>query len=328
MDYYIIVPGLGGSRIYCGCNGKRSLLKLYPSLRSFGKHFFDRSCASIVKPLKSVFGVSIYRQLENRLGKNKCIFFPYDWRWNTPLEAAKNLYQFIKKMERRSVTLIGHSNGGFIIRILLEYLSFPRNEIDKIFICGTPFFGSMNECLYKTEYNLYFKLIDPTVSIRIKPLLLSTKDINNIFKHCRSALVYFVPSCIFQKYTNAELASEFSVPEHELSIVKTIHMRLSKFKFERYTFYFNISYNDSITTTYPSQMPMFNYIIPTATSMTQHKNGTVQVTRKIKTDSLVVPSLEFPRNSVVLFDDFPLSHSLIMNSRFLSTYICKGDSVK
>lgn len=319
MIYYLIVPGLGGSRIYCNCCSSRAPKKIYPVLGSLSKHFFDKNCVSSVKPLKTVCAISIYKKLTLRLGKEKCEYFPYDWRWQTPLSVAKKLAEYINARKGKQLSLIGHSNGGFIIRILLEYLKFQRDKIDRVYICGTPFFGSINELVYKNEDNLYEKLKNSKISISIKPLLLSRKDIDRIFIHCRESLIYFIPTYIFKKKTNSELAIELDLNETDIMVARAVHLQLANFDIKSYVFYFNISRQDYVTTAMNDKN--FYYIVPAATDLIKKPGNNFIVSMAIRSDSLVIPTAEFPRNSIILYDTYPLSHSLIMNSTFLSKII-------
>lgn len=328
MDHYLIVPGLGGSRIYCNCCASKPR-KLYPVLGSLSKHFFDKNCKSSIKPLKTVCAISIYKNLALRIGKQQCNYFPYDWRWQTPLAVAKKLYEYLQKnSEVRTFSLIGHSNGGFIIRILLEYLKLPRATVNRVYICGTPFFGSPNPMMYKNEINLYEKLKNQKTIISIKPLLLSRRDIDRIFQHCRNCLVYFIPTYIFRQKTNNELASELGLDEIDITMARAVHLRLANFELDEYVFYFNISRRDMITTSIDEETfnRSFFCIMPTATNLVKKINCPImKFSTNIRSDSLVIPTAEFPRNSVILYDDYPLSHSLIMNSTFLSNFIMNAN---
>lgn len=323
MDNYLIVPGLGGSRIYCNCSSLPR--RLYPVFGSLSKHFFDRNCVSFVKPLKTVCTISIYKKLTQRIGKQQCKYFPYDWRWQTPLDVAKELDIYIEQKSKvRFFSLIGHSNGGFIIRILFEYLKCLRKRVNRVYICGTPFFGSINEIVYKNENNVYEKLKNSNVTMSVKPLLLSTSDIDRIFEHCRENLIYFIPTYIFKKKTNCELACELKLSEINITIARAVHLQLSNFNVDSYVFYFNISRQDTIKTIIDKCKfkHSFFYIIPAAIDMVKKVNNTnVTVSTSIRSDGLIIPTAEFPRNSVILYDDYPLSHSLIMNSTFLSKFI-------
>lgn len=323
----LIIPGIGGSKIYCACNSKIKPIKLYPKLiGNLNNHFFeDSKCTVITKPVKTLYTVSVYKNLENRIEDHKIEYYAYDWRKN-PLQIANELRNYLIERKKQNtieaINLIGHSNGGYIIRILIEYLLYPRDHINYVFVCGTPFYGSSDKSLYYNEIKTYRKLHDNNLEAPIKLMCLSGGDVNKIFSIYKETLIYFIPSFVFCEQTTSNISNYTDVPETSVVIVKAIHHILGKFNIEKCIFYFNISKKKSIyrlVEEYELKNIYFN-AVPRAIAMKRVKNR-FYLKELMYSDNLIVPSISFPRNSIFIFDNIKLNHGLIMNSLFLTHVI-------
>lgn len=325
----LIIPGIGGSKIYCGCSDKKNKpQKMYPKM--FGdleNHFFETNCNVITKPIKTLYGVSVYRNLERRIENNKVEYYSYDWRKN-PLTIAQELKLYLQQRQDKDpskkeiINLIGHSNGGYIIRILLEYLLYPREKINYIFICGTPFYGSNDKSLYYNEIKTYRKLHDNNLEAPIKLMCLSGGDVNKIFTIYKETLIYFIPSFVFIEQSTSSISDFTEVSESSVIIAKAIHQVLGKFNISKCIFYFNIATKKNIyrlVEEYELKNVYFN-TIPRARSM-KRINNRFYLKELLYTDNLIVPSINFPRNSTFIFDNIKLNHGLIMNSIYLTNII-------
>lgn len=316
---YILLPGIGGSKIYCNCGGVKR--RLYPKLiGNMSNHFYEQCPSTTTKPLKTVLNISIYKKIISRLGSEKCIIFSYDWR-REQLDVAKNLMKFLITQETPYI-LIGHSNGGLIIRILLEYLNFSTNLIKHVFICGTPVFGSMSRNSYYEEPSIFKKILSIENKINNKVCIITNTDVEKIFKTYKTTLLYLVPS--FSLLNIDRISNEGGIDIDRVNIISTIHKTLSKFRFTNYTLYFNVSVEkkNKIIMNNEEMRGVFFDTIPQISGLEYNASkGVWEVDYKIITDSLVVPTIILKNNSRVCFDYTPLSHSMIMNSIFLSNII-------
>lgn len=311
---YFIIPGIGGSKIYCCCGSRRVKLypkKLYKVLSDIDAHFFDKKCKVETKPLKRIFQLSVYDTLCRKLGKENCILYSYDWR-KSPLEVAKELVDVIP----RGSTIIGHSNGGFIVRILFEYLNVPRSHYGNIFICSTPFFGSTNPFMYNHEENVYRRLKCPSLKGNYKSIMLNDTDMEMIFLHFTSTLLYYLPT----HRLNDKSLCHITDPV-DLEIVKSVHFILSRMRVDGYFFYYNIHHRTSVCLEMKND-EIFNksQLIPVAEKVV-NKNENYVIKYKVNTDTLVVPTNHFPPNTTIIYDTVPLSHAFTMNSQFLVNII-------
>lgn len=319
----IIIPGIGGSKIYCNCSNNKRPIKLYPKLvGNLNKHFYNPNCKSITKPLKSLLGISVYSNLENRIkNHHKIEYYSYDWR-KTPLSIAKELYIYLENCKRSStetINIIGHSNGGYIIRILIEYLNYPRDCLNYVFICGTPFYGSVDKTLYNSEMKIYRKLHDNKIEAPIKLMCLSGRDVNKIFTIYKETLLYFIPSFVFRDKTTKFISEYINVPESSVVVAKALHSNLGKFNIVKTIFYFNTSIRKKVyrlIEQYELKNVYFN-IIPRAKAM-KRIGDQIYLKELTYSDNLIIPSIQFPRNSTFIFDEIKLNHGLIMNSLYFT----------
>lgn len=325
MKRYIVVPGMGGSRLYCVCSGKKRLI--YPVIGALSKHFYSAACLTVTAPLKSFCSVSIYSKLVKRLGGEKfCDFFPYDWR-KSPLAVSKELYGFLAESNAR-YSLIGHSSGGFIVRILIEYLKYPRSKVDRIYLCASPFYGSPRKYLYTYEDVVIRKLRQPGHKIELKQLfLVKKKDVDRIFHTYRESIVYFLPSHFFNQHDDDTLSSLLNMSNTIIYVARQIHSTLARFDFQEYHFYYNISQKYTLKYPVPYNGLATDYynMVPLAQRIQYRVKDNKYVARqKLLTDSLVIPSFDFPANSVVILDTTYLSHAFVMNSKFLADLITRA----
>lgn len=309
--HYVIIPGIGGSKIYCNCNGEK--IKMYPKqlYRIWGnldKHFFEE-CKSVTRPLMRIYKMSCYHNLVKRLGKDNTTILSYDWRKN-PVEIAKS---FLDKLIPGS-TLIGHSNGGFILRILFEYFKVDRSLYKNVFICATPNYGSLCVGSYHEEEYVYRRLNGDSVPRnRLKSIMFTKRDVDKIFKSFPNELVYYIPSFRFMN------DKPRTVDVIDFENAKILHITLSRYRIDRYHMYYNTGFDTRVSSDMNND---FNLIL--TSDDLQYTDNRFIATRKLKTDSLVVPSYHMIPSSVTLHDNSNLPHCLIMNSEWLINKILES----
>lgn len=336
---YLIVPGFGGSKIYCNCNKKPK--RLYPNLFfDLNEHFFEpHACQTFVKPLRKVCGIPIYNRLEHRLKNNtkdRVDYFAYDWR-KEPLFCAKKLktllYTKYSEKERKSLVLIGHSNGGLIIRILFEYLKFSTNNVASIILCATPLFGSFEFESFSREYDIYNVLCKNIKDGYGKFTLLTAHDLDRIFKCFKTTLIYYIPSSILLSKTTESIYKLLGVGNVEITdvyLVQQIHRQLSKFSIlSKCLMVFNISkkmHQKISFDLYDAKFILQNEIrsFPKISYMKNKGRGKscdTQLSLNCFGDGVVC----LPKNILpcVIYDSSHLPHSLIMNSKFVHSEIIK-----
>lgn len=305
---YLIVPGLGGSKLICNCRQQERTIypkPLYGVFRNLDPHFFDPACKTSVKPMLSIYKISVYRRLVNRLGSSNCQIYAYDWR-RPPLDIAQELAMHIED----GTTLIGHSNGGFILRILFEYLDFDRSRVAGVIICGTPMFGSHDPFSYNQEYDIYRKLKGEAECRSIKSLMLTTRDICKIFQVYRNTLIYFTPShCLRQ-------LAAIDIDEIELVKARAVHYHLSRMMFRSYVIYFNIHKTSKLVKLFSpgENAEVIKY-------SDDYNAKTKSIRYVTKSDNLIIPSSVTSPGALLIHDTTPLAHCFIMNSRFLANEI-------
>lgn len=235
----IFLPGFGGSKIYCACDPKK-LVRLYPKSNVFQSnlcaHFFE--CKNTkTKVMKTTFGISVYKNFLKRIdvsASQQLKVFSYDWSRFTPLQIAEQLKRYLIENNFNKIFLVGHSMGGLVIRILIEYLNYTKN-IKKVLICGTPLYGSVNYTDYNFEYNLYLAIVKNDISLVEAPFHFSNNDKKNFFSTFPNSVKYLMPT-----YT---INGQCSVVNFDNDL-KSVHTKLSEFKFPEsvdYIFYYNYS---------------------------------------------------------------------------------------
>jgi hypothetical protein len=170
----IFVPGFEGSRLYEKKGNKDNQFwdpTLASFLQSINKLFLDKNGTSInniyTKDVldKDINGNSYYSKISdtlNDLKNNKNLIsnwsaYAYDWRLsvNDLIESGTKYSQSIKKLEdeittlaldskTQKVTLVGHSNGGLMIKKVISELKKhnKQNLIDKIIFVDSPQLGT------------------------------------------------------------------------------------------------------------------------------------------------------------------------------------------
>lgn len=329
MRVFIIVPGLGGSRIYCNCNDAVNHKKrMYPGkflLNTLDDHFFECEHTETL-PLKSYWGYSVYKKLKNRLQKNgaRVVFFSYDWR-KPALENCKKLYAYLDQILHHEFSdancfLLGHSLGGLMLRIVIEYLKFPSHLFHKVIICGTPLIGSLNMFDYNAEITLADILLrGNNHRLPHKPRLLRRSDVLRLIDRFRLSLLYMVPSYEIRQITGLP-----DLDKTDVNVVRVIHQILGKFDFpgdRLYTLFFNVSNKKQIEYNLPSAFVRHNaWMIsrPETTNLNWQANNEFSLQTKRDMDGTVLPCMVFPKNCIVIFDDNRMGHASMLNSKYLA----------
>lgn len=376
MKIIVLIPGLGGSKIYCDCSNNNENIfhpttenidntnngnerhhnydhqhgiRLYPSkflkFTNMNPHFF--TCMKTkTKPLISHFYVSIYKRLIERFRDNGVEYkiFSYDWRLN-PLDNCRRLRNYLHKIiedqqkkyyndnlwqrKRPSLILVGHSLGGLMIRILMEYFKFPIEYILKIYICGTPLIGSKNIYDYNCKLNIVRLLLHDNQIKKTdipQPLLISRQDVIRFIQTFPQTALFLIPT-----FELVKLSYIPNVQLSELSVIHTVHNVLGRFDFPGemlYTLIFNVSQKNKINYKIPEDK-IYKY----AWMITKHEKiklfwnfneekYNMRCTRIM--DNTVVPCTFLPPNCSVIFDYNYLKHCLIMNSLYLSNNIIEN----
>lgn len=357
----VIVPGYAGSKLYCNClntqntHGKRLYPRKYWFFNS-ALHSHLETCTNIItKPLRQFWLQSVYKKMEKKLNKNlrnTVKYYSYDWRQD-PVNLALDLLIYLKTLtlERyTSLTLVGHSLGGFIIRILVEYfrgheqLIMP-SELIRVFQCGTPIYGSLGVNDYNYGFQLaailasynYFKTSCPTRKVskeqisKIKPFLFSKNDLKRLVKSVPENLVYLLPTpFIFGIHRNLKNGTMIVDDMPHFDKVYKVHRILAEMSFPvQYRFFYNISEHKIEHVYVPfsfeeiSNQISLHEISPG--NSVKNKRCGIYIERLMKSDGLIVPfisSKKVPENSRIYVDESEsCTHGLIMNSQRLLTLI-------
>lgn len=357
MQQYIsvVVPGIAGSKIYCNCNSYVSSpnygvkRRLYPRKNWFFNSAIDNhlyECTNVTtKPLKTFWNISIYNKFITKLHTcpmNKVKIFSYDWR-RDPTEIALDLLEFLKRSNLQNyihLKLIGHSLGGLIIRICLEYfdgldeLNISSDKVN-VYQCGTPMYGSDNIHDYNYGFELAAMLSSeglffsacPSQKLKkrdinkIKPFLFSVDDLRKIIGKTSNSLLYLLPTPMIKSIYQLLNHGQLRIREIEnFDQIYGVHMKLANLDFPvKYSFYFNIS-NLRIETVY---IPFFTSDILSKISLHDIRYGNLKhdcglhLNRLLKSDGLVVPysGKRIPYNCNVYVDESEkCSHAFLMNS--------------
>lgn len=373
----ILIPGLGGSKIYCNC---KNLPKFYESLGSqftsqhieedgnkkepryerlypskflkftnMNRHFF--SCKRTkTKPLLSHFYVSVYKRLVERLRDNNANvkIFSYDWRLN-PLDNCHRLKEYLEQIihERKlkettmkfnsvedviapNLILVGHSLGGLMLRILMEYLKYPCENIFKVYICGTPLIGSLNIYDYNCKQNIIRILSNDKTIVKTdipRPLLISSGDVVRFIQTFPQTTLFLMPT-----YEVLNIKYLPNVLYNDIYIIRTIHRVLGRFNFPGdmlYTMIFNISQKNKINYKIPEdRIHEYTWLITRKDKMKLFWNlneGKYHLKCNRQMDSAVVPCTFLPSNCSIIFDSNYLKHNMIMNSQYISSNIIENN---
>lgn len=179
---FILVPGLFGNELYCEtrpkenkqmrvypppysivlCHKMNSLIRRVRGTQSQWEQMMDQMInpkTKLVpgKSIKSYFGHYIYKPLYDLIlcdiGKHRrvdLLEFTYDWR-KPLIQVCYELRNYLQtkcaliEYKQSEIVLIGHSLGGYVIRLLVESSHFSGfNGIERITKCiyaSTPLFG-------------------------------------------------------------------------------------------------------------------------------------------------------------------------------------------
>ncbi|WBR61508.1 prolyl oligopeptidase family [Drosophila suzukii associated hytrosavirus 1] len=344
----VIVPGIAGSKIYCHCvEGKTK--RLYPRRHWFFNSAIDEhmyECQNIgTKPLRSFWNISIYDKFIRKL--NSCSFnsvrvFSYDWR-RTPVEIADEFLGFLQQLnpgKYAHMKLIGHSLGGLVIRIMLEYmrgldiLNITTERVT-VYQCGTPMYGSP----HIQDYNYGFELAAilaslgvyssscPTQKVtkrdvrKIKPFLFSVSDLKKILNKCSPSLMYLLPTPMIFTLQSMLTSSQLRINEDvDFETIYKVHFKLGELNFPvKYIYFFNISCQ-RIENVY---VPFCKNDIFTKINIHDIRPGSnkfgcgVHLNRLMKSDGLVVPfcGQKIPQNCNIYVDESEkCRHAYLMNS--------------
>lgn len=379
----ILVPGIAGSKLYCGCTrdnltphidsdtnegqinitnstitatntrnvSTAGLKRLYPRRRWFFNSAIDQhadTCTNIItKPLRTFWHISIYDKFIRKLSKNsftKLEIFSYDWRRN-PVDLACELLEFVKQQNLVHYThlkLIGHSLGGFLIRIMIEYLqgicqlAISPEQIT-VYECGTPMYGSENI----NDYNYGFELAAILASRgifysscplqkvtkrdikRIKPFLFSVSDLERIISGSTTSLLYLLPTPMILTLQQMLDNDQINLSNENFPEIYAVHRCLARLQFPvKYIFFFNISYH-RIEDVY---IPFRGHDIIDKITVHDIRPGKhnaqqlgcgIYLRRLLKSDGLVVPysGKTIPLNCNIYVDESEkCSHAYLMNS--------------
>lgn len=199
----IFVPGFEGSRLYEKNNKGKLTQRWEPgiaSLTDVKSLFMDKDGNSVKDNIVTkdviettnypIFNVEIYKSISNFLKIKKedqviddFFSFPYDWRFdisniaqngtqtNTEVIKLKDkIISLANNSKTDKVTLVGHSNGGLLIKKTVELLklSGQSNLVDKVILVASPQLGTpqaFGALLhgYKTSIGAGF-ILDPEVA--------------------------------------------------------------------------------------------------------------------------------------------------------------------
>lgn len=345
----ILVPGIAGSKLYCTCNGADKPKRLYPRRMWFFNSAIDQhayDCRNIeTKPLKTFWNISVYEKFIDQMSSsvfNRVETFSYDWR-RDPVEVAHDLFAFMRQCHLEQYThvkLVGHSLGGLIVRIVIEYLnalaylSIAPEQLT-VYQCGTPMYGSRSISDYNYGFELaailasmgYFYSSCPLRKVtrrdikRIKPFLFSVADLRRIIETSANSMLYLLPTPMIDTLDEMLIDGRINVRNDNFHQVVSVHQRLAQLNFPvRYIFFFNISYH-RIERVY---LPFRPADIYTRISVHDIRPGGgkstscgIHLTRLLKSDGLVVPfsGQKVPRNCSVYVDESEkCHHARLMNS--------------
>lgn len=376
---FIFVPGIAGSKIYCNCGNNggdgggtenntdvindphrnrrhhhhHHRKRLYPRKKWFFNsaidgHMYD--CQNIVtQPLKTFWCISIYSKFLKRIAKsplNKVKVFSYNWRRN-PVDLAKDLLAFIVDCDPQQyshVKLIGHSLGGLLIRIMIEYhgglgtINLPPDHYT-VYQCGTPMFGSQNI----QDYNYGFEMAAILASsglfwsscpaqkikkrriCKIKPFLFSITDIRKIIETSSDSLLYLLPTPMINMMYTMLVREQLQTNNYEKFLeTYNVHTKLSQLIFPvEYVFFFNISCHriEKVHLPFCTDDIFKRITIHEVRPGGRKKNECgIFLNRLMKSDGLVVPSSDtnIPHNCNIYVDESQkCSHAYLMNSHAL-----------
>lgn len=325
QQHKILIPGLGGSKIYCHCDPDKPRRRLYPSklagIVDIDRHFYTCPNTS-TKILKTLYGISVYR---NFISRCKCASFSYNWS-KPPIENAQLIIDYLRTSfgPEKTFCLIGHSVGGLLIRIILEHLK-PIDivaRVRRVYICGTPLFGSTDTNEYNCELQILPVLNQTKAHMKLqkRPATVTKADIRRFLKHCRLTMMYMAPSFSID---NMPL-----VADKEIIQLRNVHRDLGYFEFPtncRYFFFYNISREiiikhrmDDDALRHISRKDCETHVLDMR-YLAAEKVWLLK--RKFQSDGLVIPCRNFPTNADVFFDTTFMTHALLMNSPELISII-------
>jgi hypothetical protein len=314
LNLNILIPGLGGSKIYCCCNEKRIRIypkKIYNLPFSINKHFFDKGCKSQVKIMKKFFQLPIYSGILN-LKNFPIIPWAYDWR-RPVLAVAKEFYHRLLDIQStgKTINLIGHSNGGFIIRVIIEY--FGLKNIANVFICSTPLYGSMDPLSYFNEDILYRRLACKKQKCpKISQMTMTEGDIVRSIKHFRETLIFLCPTYRILLLNEHELATTLSIPIELATTLRSLHLTMSKIYEQTdrpvYNFYFN---------QYRKEIVGRNKKIVGGLAFNACSGDNENLFFSVHTDATIVSKDFYLPKAKIYYDKSLFPHAMNMNSGFL-----------
>lgn len=337
VNKYLLIPGLGGSRIMCQCLNVTASTTLYPfPLNPFRrtyvqKHFLDCICATAHSEiLKSYLKISIYSKLIKFLKTQGHVFiFSYDWR-EEPLRIVNDLVLFITRNELNRCHIIAHSYGGILTRIMVEYED-TKLEFGQIFLCGTPLLGSLNP-LHNPQGNELKNIFDGKES-EIKFSLISKRLRNKICMAYRAAFIYFLPTNYFLDRSHCRIKlseiSKYDISENKWIKCQDVHKKLSEFSYRSYIYFFNTSQENCVNMSTATSYTDFLHVLSGRNIMCTDRD--FKASYDSLNDGTIMPLCQLWENVVLIHDRSSYSHSFIMNSNFLKEMIsiyCKSDILK
>ncbi|AQQ79980.1 putative lecithin:cholesterol acyltransferase [Leptopilina boulardi filamentous virus] len=205
--------------------------------------------------IEDYFGYSIYKNFLNSLRQDnnlKVLTYSYDWRQNI-ITIAENFQQYLISLslllenKNNEIILIGHSLGGYIIRVLLETkLSFFSSilNIKKCFFCGCPFFGQHGlldiykkmyiyeletyniNCSKKKITHLYNNILS-LIGTQYKTTFFSLDMMFQFLLKFKHSLMLLIPYDELLSLNNIELSNIFQVDKNYSNYILDLSKKLA-----------------------------------------------------------------------------------------------------
>lgn len=339
MKLIIVVPGLMGTKLYTENEDRIFPPTLREVILGGGRKKFDKLMSDTVtllpkKILSTYCRISVYQKLLKALADvpgSKLETFPYDWR-HEPLEVAKQLRAYItqkislQESSTDHLYLIGHSMGGIIIRIMVEFLKPAAaflGLIRYVFLCGVPFYGTPK------AYQVLSKDVDAATEISGANFWFSQPQLKALAHKHSGILAVILPTHILLNEKKIEdLSRVLHVDTIDLYMAQQIHRCFMKNARDgvMYVLCYNVSspirFSDSVNY-FNGKVPhdarllfqnlcMFNENLKVTLNYVAEGDGTINAEYS---------NLSLLKNLIVVFDTTRYKHARMMNSKFLINFI-------